>query len=59
LPGIGPERARRLLVHFSSVEAVVTANADALCAVHGIGKGVAEKLRWSVEEPQIEYCLTR
>ena len=55
LPGIGPERARRLLAHFSSVEAVMTAHADAVCAVPGIGKGVAEKLRWSVEEPRIEY----
>jgi len=55
LPGIGPERARRLLAHFSSVEAVMTANADDLCAVHGIGKDIAGKLRWSVEEPRLEY----
>ena len=55
LPGIGPERARRVLAHFSNVEAVMTANAETLCAVHGIGKDTAEKLRWSVEESQIKY----
>lgn len=58
LPGIGPERARRLLAHFSSVEAVMTANADALCAVPGIGGDIAGKMRWSVEEPRIEYRPT-
>ncbi len=57
LPGIGPERARRLLAHFSSVAAVMTANVDALCAVPGVGKDTAEKLRWSVEEPAVEYSL--
>lgn len=55
LPGIGPERARRLLAHFSSVAAIVAADADALCAVPGIGSGVAAKVRWAVEEERAPY----
>ena len=31
------------------------ANASDLCTVPGIGKDIAGKLRWSVEEPRIEY----
>ena len=37
LPGIGPERARRLLTHFGSVEKVVTADAKSLAEIDGIG----------------------
>lgn len=51
-PGIGPERARRLLARFGSIRAIVEADADALVAVPGIGKGVAEHLRHAVEEPR-------
>ena len=50
LPGIGRERAIRLLDKFGSVEAVITADSSALQSVHGIGKGVAEKIRWAVSE---------
>jgi ERCC4-type nuclease len=55
LPGIGPERARRLLAHFPTVAAIVAADGDALCAVPGIGRTVAEKVRWAVEEEQTTY----
>lgn len=55
LPRIGPERARRLIAHFGSVEAVVKARAEELCAVSGIGKRIAERLRWSVEQPPCAY----
>lgn len=55
LPGIGPERARRLLARFGSVEGVVNARPKELRSVEGIGKQIAEKLRWSVEEPRVEY----
>lgn len=55
LPGIGPERARRLLARFGSVEAVVSARPEELQSVEGIGRQVAEKLRWSVEEPPLRY----
>ena len=51
LPSIGPERARRLLARFGSVEAIVNAQSKDLRSVEGIGKQIADKLRWSVEEP--------
>jgi len=55
LPGIGPERARRLLARFGSVEAVVSAKAVELCAVPGIGKRIAGQVRWCVEQPARDY----
>lgn len=55
LPRIGPERARRLLAHFGNVESVVKASPEELCAVSGIGKRIAERLRWSVEQPPCAY----
>jgi ERCC4-type nuclease len=50
LPGVGPERAVRLLARFGSVEAVVSASIDDLQTVEGIGKNIAEKIRWAVSE---------
>lgn len=55
LPRIGLERARRLLAHFGNVESVVKASPEELCAVSGIGKRIAERLRWSVEQPPCAY----
>lgn len=57
LPGVGPERATRLLEHFGSVEAVLTADAEALDAVPGIGKRTAQAMRWAVEEPRAVYAM--
>jgi len=54
-PNIGPERARRLLARFGSVEAIVNARPEALRAVTGVGKQVAENLRWAVEEPPCKH----
>jgi DNA excision repair protein ERCC-4 len=54
-PGVGPGRARRLLARFGSVEGVVRAGTEELRSVHGIGKGVAEKIRWALEEPPAQY----
>jgi len=53
LPGIGPERARRLLARFGSVGAVVNARTGELRSVRGIGTQVADQIRWAVEEPSI------
>jgi ERCC4-type nuclease len=50
LPGIGPERAGRLLDQFGSVEAVISADSQKLQTVYGIGKQVAEKIKWAVSE---------
>lgn len=54
-PGVGPERARRLLERFGSLEAVLTADVAQLAAVTGIGKGTAESIRWAVDEPAALY----
>lgn len=51
LPGIGPERAERLLEIFGSVENVARASVDELAAISGIGETTAEKIRWALEEP--------
>ena len=50
LPGIGRERADRLLDRFGSVEAVISAGIDDLQTVDSIGKSIAEKIKWAVSE---------
>ena len=55
LPGIGPERAGRLLDKFGSVAAVISASSDELKAVYGIGKNVADKIKWAVSEEMKAY----
>ena len=50
LPGVGPERAGRLLDSFGSVEAAISASSSELQAVDGIGKSIADKIRWAVGE---------
>lgn len=50
LPKVGRERADRLLDRFGSVEAVVSAGIDDLQTVDGIGKNIAEKIKWAVSE---------
>jgi DNA excision repair protein ERCC-4 len=55
LPGIGPQRAHRLLERFGSVEAIARATTEDLRSVEGIGDRIAGALRWSVEEPRCNY----
>ena len=55
LPGVGPGRARRLLDRFGSVEAVVSAPADALTSVPGVDKETAQAIRWAVQETPGRY----
>jgi ERCC4-type nuclease len=50
LPGVGRERADRLLDRFGSIEAVISASIDELQTVDGIGKNIAEKIKWAVSE---------
>ena len=44
LPGVGPERARRLLEHFGSVRACLNASSDDLQRVDGIGARTARAI---------------
>ncbi len=55
LPGVGPERARRLLQRFGSVRAVMAADRDALAEVPGIGDRIAARIGWAVEEAPGAY----
>lgn len=57
LPGIGPERAAQLIRHFGSVEAVLSADADALMSVRGIGEETVRKISWAVKEQDASYAL--
>jgi Fanconi anemia group M protein len=45
LPGCGPGTAKKLLAHFGSVSAVMSATADDLCLVKGVGRKTAEQIR--------------
>ena len=55
LPGIGNQRAGRLLDTFGSVEAVITASGEDLQSIDGIGQNIAKKIRWLVREPVQPY----
>ena len=57
LPGIGPERATRLLERFGSVQGVAVATADELEAIDGIGETTAAKIRWALEEAPGDYGI--
>ena len=45
LPGCGPGTARKLLAHFGSVQAVLSASVDQLCEVKGVGRKTADQIR--------------
>ena len=45
LPQVGPTLAKRLLTHFSTVEAVFNASEHELIQIEGVGKKKAEKIR--------------
>ncbi len=55
LPGVGPKRAKLLLERFSSVERVMTASVEDLQTIDGIGKDIAEKIKWAVNEQMSAY----
>ncbi|MBA3708906.1 MAG: nuclease [Planctomycetes bacterium] len=55
IPGIGPARARGLLNHFGSIEAIATADVDELSKVAEIGPHTARMLRWAVSERGVLY----
>jgi ERCC4-type nuclease len=49
LPGVGPERADRLLGRFGSVRAIAVASAVDLEGIEGIGATTAAKIRWAFD----------
>jgi len=55
LPGIGPEKARALLKEFASVEGCLTASADDLRRISGIGDKTAQGIRDVVSEDPMRY----
>ena len=57
LPGIGQEKADRLLDRFGNVEAVINASITELQSVKGIGKKMAARIRWVVSE-EVNTCNT-
>jgi ERCC4-type nuclease len=57
LPGIGPEKADRLLDSFGSVEAAISASSSELQSVDGIGKSIADKIKWAVGEEMKPHLL--
>jgi Fanconi anemia group M protein len=50
LPGIGATLAKPLLSHFKSIKGIVTASADELKEVEGIGKKKADEIRRILDE---------
>jgi ERCC4-type nuclease len=58
LPGVGPERARRLLERFKTLEAVMQADTEELASVRGIGQTTAEAIRWAVKEAGPAYGVS-
>ena len=57
LPGVGRERAIRLLDRFGTVEGVIRASGEELESIDGIGKGIAQKIRWAVSEHRRPYGI--
>jgi len=45
IPGIGPNKAKKLLKHFKSVKQVRVSSEDDICALPGFGKKDAERIR--------------
>ena len=49
LPGCGPGTAKKLLAHFGTVEKVIAASAEDMCAVKGVGRKTADQIRELLE----------
>ncbi len=59
LPGVGPELARRLVMHFGSAGAVFAASEKDLCSVKGIGAGTARKIVESLQLRPSNFRTTK
>jgi ERCC4-type nuclease len=49
LPGIGPQKAERLLAQFGGLEPVILASEEELQRVPGIGGKIAHQIRWLLQ----------
>ena len=58
LPRVGPDKARKLLEQFGTVEKVVQASDDDLQRIPGIGPTTARIIRWSLMETPSEYLAS-
>ncbi|MCX5889527.1 MAG: excinuclease ABC subunit UvrC [Deltaproteobacteria bacterium] len=54
IPGIGPVRRKRLLQHFSNIEALKQATVEELAAIPGFNQKVAEKLKEGLTRAEAE-----
>lgn len=59
LPGVGPEMARKLLLHFGSARGVFTASAADLLNCKGVGPKTAEKIAQALDHSPRAYRLTK
>jgi DNA excision repair protein ERCC-4 len=55
LPGVGREKAKRLLDKFGSLEGVINASTNDLQSINGIGKSTADEIKWVVKERIAAY----
>jgi len=58
LPGVGKDKAIRLLEEFGSVETIMLADKEALASVKGIGPIIADKIRNVVREERAKYFIS-
>jgi excinuclease ABC subunit C len=57
IDGVGPALKKALVRHFGSIAAIKGASVDELCAVKGIGRSLAERIRAQLGaevEPTVE-----
>ena len=55
LPGVGPERAEKILTHFGTVANVAHASVTELEALEGVGAKTAQAIYDAVHETRLEY----
>ena len=54
IEGVGPARAKALLKHFKTLSAIRAASLDALCAVPGMPKSVAQAVYDALHEDEAQ-----
>ncbi|MCU0530132.1 MAG: excinuclease ABC subunit UvrC [Cyanobium sp. Prado107] len=57
IPGLGPKRARELLAHFRSIDAIQLASVDSLASAPGMGPALA-RVVWEHFHPDSEDLVT-